>query len=273
MYLTVEVAGRTDTGCIRSNNEDAFGFDADAGIFVVCDGMGGAAAGEVASQTAVDCVLSQFRQPSPSSEAGRDIDNCSDGCNELAGALRIAHRRISECARDNPQMAGMGTTIVAALFRDQSVSIAHVGDSRIYLLSKGAIQRLTADHSLVMEHVRLGFITKDEAESSSLQNVITRALGTEKASEPDLADVRILPHDILLLCTDGLTRHLTDSQLSELIQNAPSVEQACGALIEAAKQQGGSDNITCVLVRFVPTPWYRKFFRTTATKASVRRSV
>ena len=112
-----------------------------------------------------------------------------------------------------------------------------------------------------MEHVRLGFISKDEAESSNLQNVITRALGTEKAAEPDLADVSVLPRDVLLLCTDGLTRHLTDSQLSELIQGVPSVKEACDALIEAAKQQGGSDNITCVLVRFVPTPWYRKFFR------------
>jgi serine/threonine protein phosphatase PrpC len=270
MHLTFEVAGRTDTGCIRSNNEDSFGFDAEVGIFVVCDGMGGAAAGEVASQIAVDCVLSHFSQvsafASPSGTGG-GLVGCSDHCHELARAIRVAHRTISECARDNPQRAGMGTTIVAALFHNRNVSIAHVGDSRIYLIRNGAIQRLTADHSLVMERVRLGFITEDESESSTLQNIITRALGTEKAAEPDLADVSILPHDVLLLCTDGLTRHLRDSQLSKLIGNAPSIAVACNALIEGAKGQGGSDNITCVLVKFVPTPWYRKLFRAKAQSA------
>jgi serine/threonine protein phosphatase PrpC len=254
MNLALEVAGITDTGCVRSNNEDSFGYDTDIGIFVVCDGMGGAAAGEVASQIAVDCVLSHLRQSSISAiRAGREkgADDCSELSHELARAIRYANQRISECARDNPQQIGMGTTIVSALCCDRTISIAHVGDSRIYLIRQGRIQQLTVDHSLVMEHVRLGFIARDEVESSGLQNVITRALGTESA-EPDLAEVSVLPHDVLLLCTDGLTRHLTDSQLSELIGNAPSMETACIALIEAAKAQGGSDNITCVLVRCVP---------------------
>jgi serine/threonine protein phosphatase PrpC len=264
MHLTVEVAGRTDTGCIRSNNEDAFGFDSKVGIFVVCDGMGGAAAGEVASQIGVDCVLSHFSPASISavfSGMGDVVNGGSNHSHELACAIRFANNRILESAIASPQRAGMGTTIVAALFHNRTVSIAHVGDSRIYLIRNGNIQQLTVDHSLVTDHVRLGFISRDEAGTSGLQNVITRALGTEKASEPDLAEVSILPHDVLLLCTDGLTRHVTDSQLSELVGNAPSIDTACKALIDAARAQGGSDNITCVLVGFVPIPWYRRLFR------------
>jgi protein phosphatase len=251
MQMTFEVSGKTDIGCIRSNNEDSFGYDTEIGLFVVCDGMGGAAAGEVASQIGVDSILSHFR---------RSSTHCSLTGDELARAIRSANKRISESARDNPQRSGMGTTIVAALLHDRIVSIAHVGDSRIYLIRDGAAQQLTVDHSLVMEHLRLGYISRDEAESSRLQNVITRALGTESA-EPELAEVSMLPYDVLLLCTDGLTRHVPDSLLSELIDNAASLDAACSALVEAAKTRGGSDNITCVLVKCVPARWYRGWFR------------
>jgi protein phosphatase len=252
MDLSLQVAGKSDVGCVRSNNEDHFGYDARCGVFVVCDGMGGQAAGEVASRMAVDSVLGYFREHCSSGsfpQVGRNFENASANANALASSIYLANRTIFQSARSNAARRGMGSTIAAALVRQGACSIAHVGDSRIYLIRNGSIRLMTEDHSLVMEQVRRGLITREEAERSEMQHIITRALGSDSGVDPDLQDVPVLPGDILLLATDGLTKTVADSRVLAIVQSAPSLESACDELVRAARAAGGDDNITCLLVR------------------------
>jgi len=182
MNLVFQAAGKTDIGLVRTNNEDNFGFDLRRGIFVVCDGMGGAAAGEVASKIAVDTVLEYFRNDSGRAESpvlGRKFEGVSEYAAGLGNAIQLANQAIQEAAAHNPNRSGMGSTIVAVCVHGMFFSIANVGDSRIYLARGGRIQQLTSDHSLVMEQVRRGLMTVEEAEKSDMQNVIVRALGSE----------------------------------------------------------------------------------------------
>ena len=252
MSLSVEVAGRTDVGCVRTGNEDTFGYDSACGIYVVCDGMGGQAAGEVASQLALETVLEYFRSYSSQGNyplIGEKFDDISPEANILASAVQAAGIRVFHEALEHPERQGMGSTIVALLVREGKASIAHVGDSRVYLLRDGQIRLLTADHSLVMEQVRRGLMTVEEAERSSIQNIITRALGSEDSAEPDVQDVQISPGDLFLLATDGLTKLVKESELRRITVSAASLDKACEGLIAAARSAGGDDNITCLLVR------------------------
>ncbi len=263
MSLTLEVAAKTDVGCVRQNNEDNLGYDTRFGIFVVCDGMGGMAAGEVASKLAVDTILTYFRRASTNGsypKIGKSFENVSERANTLASAIQLANEAVHEAAESHPAQAGMGSTVVALLVRGSFVSIAHVGDSRIYLIRHNEIRQLTNDHSLVMEQVRRGLITLEEAHHSEMQNIIIRALGSDAKVEPDLDDMMSLPGDILLLCSDGLTRHVPDDKLLQIITNAPTLGNGCDQLVQAAKDAGGDDNITCLLLRMVHRPWYRRFF-------------
>jgi len=252
MNTSSQVAGQTDVGCVRSNNEDSFGYDSACGVYVVCDGMGGQAAGEVASKLAVDTVLEYFRRYSAEGNyplIGENFDDISPQANALASAVQAGGIRIFHEALEHPERQGMGSTIVALLVRDGKASIAHVGDSRAYLLRDGQIRQLTADHSLVMEQVRRGLMTVEEAERSSMQNIITRALGSEESVEPDVQEVETSPGDAFLLATDGLTKLVKEDRLREITTSAPSLEKACAALVGAARAAGGDDNITCLLVR------------------------
>jgi PPM family protein phosphatase len=283
MKLAVEVAAQTDVGCVRANNEDNFGYDSRYGIFVLCDGMGGQAAGEVASKMAVDTLLEYFRaepepetpaEPVASAAGGSDEDSAagaeletsqlpavvSTGAGSLAEAIHLANRRIYNAGQTEDGRSGMGSTIVAALLRGNALAIANVGDSRIYLIRHGQIQQLTQDHSLVMEQVRLGYITREQAETSELQNVILRALGSEAEVQPDVEDLVAVPGDLLLLTSDGLTRHVRDQEILEIVTTSASLETACAQLIKTAKDRGGDDNVTCLLVRMVERPWYKKIF-------------
>jgi serine/threonine protein phosphatase PrpC len=245
MTLALEVAGKTDVGCVRTNNEDSFDYDTGTGLFVVCDGMGGHAAGEVASGMAVRSVVDFFR-----ALKGKDQDDSSEGSSAaLENAINFANERIRKAAARIPGHAGMGSTIVAAILSGDGASIAHVGDSRIYLIRQHQIQLLTSDHSLVMEGVRSGLMSLEDAQNSSAQNIILRALGAEDTVRPDVTDLPVKAQDILLLATDGLTRHVEDDRILELIESASTMEQACNLLIQSAKQGGGSDNVTCLLVR------------------------
>jgi protein phosphatase len=151
----------------------------------------------------------------------------------------------------------MGSTIVAALVRGNSLAIGHVGDSRIYLVRQGSIQQLTQDHSLVMEQVRRGYITLEQAQKSEMQNIILRALGSEEMVEADIEDLVAVPGDLLLMTSDGLTRHVQDEEILKIVQEQADLEQACSQLLQIAKDRGGDDNITCLLVRMVDRPWYQ----------------
>jgi serine/threonine protein phosphatase PrpC len=254
MKLQIEAAGRTDVGLVRNNNEDNFGYDIQHGIFVLCDGMGGQAAGELASKIAVDKVLNYFQNVKRHSDshftAGRS-EGMSQRAKTLATAVQLANQAIHEAAGNNPGQTGMGSTMVALYAEGTQFSIANVGDSRIYLIRGEIIQQLTSDHSLVMEQVRRGLMTIEEAERSDMQNVIVRALGTEESVEADLADHEFMSGDIVLLCSDGLSHYVKESSLLELVRSTSDLDQACAKLIEAAKSRRSDDNITCLLLRAV----------------------
>jgi serine/threonine protein phosphatase PrpC len=263
MKLTTQAAGKTDVGLVRKNNEDNFGYDNRIGIFVVCDGMGGQAAGELASKIAVDTVLGYFHQEqkkSGSEVLGRGFAEVSERANALANAIQLANKAIRETSARDSESAGMGCTLVAVRVEGNLFSIAHVGDSRIYLIRQGTIQQLTTDHSLVMEQVRRGMITLEEAEHFEMQNVIVRALGSEDSVEPDLADLSLEEHDTLLLCSDGLSRYVKDAAMLEVLGRVENLDDACAALIEAAKAGASDDNITCLLIRAVEQTWGGRLF-------------
>jgi protein phosphatase len=156
--------------------------------------------------------------------------------------------------------AGMGSTVAAALIEGNFLAIGHVGDSRVYLIRDGAVHFMTNDHSLVMEQVRRGLMTQQEAERSEVQNIILRALGSEETVEPELEDMVLAPGDTILLASDGLTKHVRDEKMLNILKSAPDLEQACDGMIAAAKEHGGDDNITCLLIRVNKLPWYKRLF-------------
>jgi protein phosphatase len=258
MKTVIEAAAKTDVGVVRTNNEDNFGYDASAGIFVVCDGMGGHAAGELASRIATGTVLDHFAKPLHSSSPkllGKSIGEVSQRANHLASAIQLANSAIRDACIRDPQLSGMGSTIVAVLVEGLEFSIGHVGDSRAYMIRNGIIHQLTNDHSLVMEQVRRGMITAEEAVHSKMQNVIMRALGAEDSVEPDLLDHELVAGDVLLLCSDGLSRHVDEAALADIIARANSLDSACGESIALAKAGGSDDNITCLLLRLSEQSW------------------
>jgi protein phosphatase len=260
MSYVIQAAGMTDIGLVRKNNEDNFGYDLRHGIFVVCDGMGGQQAGELASKIAVDTVLGFYRESGDATRAGvPQFEGVSQRAADLAGAIQLANQAIHEGGARDITIAGMGSTIVAVAVEGNLFSIANVGDSRIYLIRKSEVAQLTQDHSLVMEQVRRGLMTLEEAENSKMQNVIVRALGTDETVEPDLADHEFSPEDVLLLCSDGLSRYVKEDKMAEVV-NQESLEKACSDLIEAAKAGSSDDNITCLLIRATPPSWKDRFF-------------
>lgn len=237
-------AAVSDRGRKRASNEDAFGFSVEDGVFLVCDGMGGAAAGEVASSLAVDNVLHLL--------AGRGSQN---GHASMPGpvedAISTANEVIFNRAQENKRLAGMGTTLVALATQDNQLWVLNIGDSRCYRLRNGMLELLTLDHSLVEEQVRLGRMTKSEALRSPYKNVITRALGTQNRVTPDIFPHEAEPGDLFLLCSDGLTRELPDQIIASMLEPDTALEELCARLVDAAKKAGGHDNITCLLVRAV----------------------
>lgn len=260
MSMVIQAAGSTDIGLVRKNNEDNFGYDLRRGIFVVCDGMGGQQAGELASKIAVDTILEYYGQEHSTSDVGADkYEGVSQRAVLLATAIQLANQAIHETGARDTRVQGMGSTIVAVAVEGNLFSIANVGDSRIYLIRKNEIVQLTNDHSLVMEQVRRGLMTIEEAEQSKMQNVIVRALGTDDTVEPDLADHEFVPGDVLLMCSDGLSRYVEDEKMTGAV-NQDSLDQACLDLIEAAKSGGSDDNITCLLIRALHPSWKDRFF-------------
>lgn len=234
-------AAVSDRGRKRPSNEDAYGFSVEAGVYVVCDGMGGAAAGEIASTIAVDEFLRLLTHRSPASDAPLP--------DAAQNAICSANEAIFSRAQRNHRLNGMGTTLVALATLEHHVWVLNIGDSRCYRLRKGRLEQLTRDHSLVEEQVRLGRMTPREALHSPLKNVITRALGTQSHVTPDVFELEAEPGDLFLLCSDGLTRELADSTIQSLLGGDLTLEALSARLVEAAKKAGGHDNITCLLVR------------------------
>jgi protein phosphatase len=238
-------AAATDRGRKRPSNEDAFGFSVGDGVYVVCDGMGGAAAGEIASSLAVDEMLRRLR--------GRIADRTTDGAAtlplEAEKAVCAANEAIFSRSLRNVKLNGMGTTLVSLVAEERHVWVLNVGDSRCYRWRNRHLEQITQDHSLVEEQVRLGRMTPAEARHSPLRNVITRALGTESRVAPDVFELEAEPGDLFLLCSDGLTHELADAQIESLLNADIPLDELCNCMVEAAKKAGGHDNITCLLVR------------------------
>jgi PPM family protein phosphatase len=230
----VEQAGRTDVGRQRSANEDSLAVRPP--LFAVADGMGGAKAGEVASAVAVEAV-ERARESGEPPEA------------QLAGIVRDANRRIYDLAVADESRRGMGTTLTLAKVHGDEVSLAHVGDSRAYRMRDGELSQLTRDHSLVAELERSGQITPEAAEHHPQRSIITRALGPEPDVEVDTYTLAGREGDLFLICSDGLTSMISDDEMTSILRSAPSLEDAADALVRAANQSGGKDNITVILFR------------------------
>ncbi len=253
--MLIDAGAHSDVGLVRHNNEDAYRIEPALDLYVLCDGMGGEAHGEVASALAVDTVVTHCLEAQNNISAplfGESRADLSQTTNRLASAVTLANRKIFDNASANPEHAGMGTTIVAAWLQDKRLSLAHVGDSRAYLLRAGALQQLTEDHSLVAENVRRGIMTPQQAENSSLQSVLIRALGSHADVQVDVTECVLLEGDALVLCSDGLTRMVTDPEIASTVTTVEPAQAAAKKLVELANDYGGADNTTVIVVRILP---------------------
>ena len=254
-----EAAAASHRGRVRTANEDSFGICAEQGLFVVCDGMGGAAAGEVASRVAVETMIRSLcgrhgtvrpRDTDPGLLPGAPGSEVPD---LLRGAVDDANHLVFSQAANDSRLHGMGTTLVALLTQENKVWVAHVGDSRCYRFRNGALEQLTRDHSLVDEQVKLGQLTREEADRSPLRNVITRAVGSQRSVVTEIGEIETAPGDLFLLCSDGLTRELSDVRIEALLKQTGDLDILCQHLIDSANDAGGRDNVTCILARAITT--------------------
>lgn len=244
--------GATDVGQVRSNNEDCFRLVQPLNLFVLSDGMGGEAHGEIASALAVETVVKHVidAQANPAAPSyGAPAAQLSEPTKRLVSAVHLANQNIFNSAEEHPEQSGMGATITALWINGSGLSIAHVGDSRAYLLRGGMLQQLTSDHSLVAEQVRRGIITASEAEQSEMQSVLLRALGTQAEVEVDAEEQALFPNDLLLLCSDGLTRMVTDPEIAGTLQAETDPQKAATRLVAIANENGGADNISVIVIR------------------------
>lgn len=261
----IAIAATTDTGRKRSHNEDNVGDDIDRGIAIVADGMGGHKGGATASQLAVDTALQRLAQGLDSGVGDGDASGFSGESVLVREAVEQSNRVIHDKAAQSPQYEGMGTTVVAAVFYEDQLSLAHVGDARAYRLRDGRLEQLTRDHTLMQELIERGFYTPEEARESLNRNVVTRALGIEREVQVDLQEDLALPGDLYLLCSDGLNDMLDDDTIRlTLADVSDNLTDAANSLIEQANENGGQDNVSAVLVRVLHPvtkrrSWLRRF--------------
>ncbi len=239
MSLNIKCIGKTDVGLKRSNNEDAFIVRPDLGFCSVADGMGGAAAGEIASRIFVETAAEIFAEINPSETRMEKVKR----------AFTLANRRILDHVTAHPDRSGMGCTAEILTVSGEDIIIGHVGDSRTYRLRGGELRQLTVDHSLVQEQINKGIISEAEARTHAMRHVILRAVGTKETVELDILKGRGIAGDIFLLCSDGLTDMVDDAQIMKCMGHRDSLEAIADRLIECAKAAGGKDNITVVLAQ------------------------
>ncbi|MEQ1533197.1 MAG: Stp1/IreP family PP2C-type Ser/Thr phosphatase [Sideroxydans sp.] len=262
----LEIVGQTNPGMVRSHNEDSISFDAQSGLIVLADGMGGYNAGEVASGIAVSVLSSEVKHRLENDEP----NNIDTETGEEVGAALLranvikANLSIFNAAQSQPQYAGMGTTIVSGLFYDNRVVVAHVGDSRMYRLRGEVFETVTRDHSLLQEQIDSGIISKEMARLSKNKNLVTRAVGIEAGVEPEVHVHDVQVGDIYLFCSDGLNDMVEDDDIGETLKMLQgNLSLAATQLIEQANDNGGRDNVSVILVKVkgsfaAQTGWWAK---------------
>lgn len=239
--MILRATASTHVGMRRRVNEDRYALAPDLGLYLVADGMGGHTAGQVASELAAETALRTVRTLQAAAVSPAE---------KLRHAVACANREIYATSQIQPELAGMGTTLVALLATGDRVALAHVGDSRAYLIRNGRIRCLTDDHSLVGELVRRREISEAAAREHPHRHVLTRALGVRASAEPDLAEMTPLAGDIFAMCSDGLTAHVLDDEIAAEIGRHDDIQFACDSLVARANERGGEDNVTVVLVRY-----------------------
>lgn len=262
----IRMVGLTDTGQVRDHNEDCIGLRPELGLLVLADGMGGLKAGEVASAMAVEVITAELEAElkdltavDHDEETGYALESMAVG-----RAVNKANASIFGVAQSQPQCAGMGTTLVVALFYDNRLTVAHVGDSRMYRLRGSELEQVTSDHSLVQELVDRGFYTPEEARTAANKNIVTRALGIGTDVNIDMQEEVALVGDIYLLCSDGLSDMIDDEQIRTiLVENRGNLDVAVQNLVDAANAEGGRDNVSVLMARVdrtfpVKTGWFRR---------------
>jgi protein phosphatase len=252
--LRIEVAGETNVGMKRNHNEDNFSITEESGLYIVADGMGGHASGEVASKMAVDSLQEFFAATAndPERTWPYKMDR-SKGYeeNRLITGIKLANLRIYESAQRDARQRGMGTTIVTMFAVEDGVYVAHVGDSRVYRIRDNKIEQLTEDHSLLNDYIKMKRLTPEEIQNFPHKNVIVRALGMKDTVKVDTRFEQPRAGDTYLLCSDGLSGPVTDPEMQEITNNAPDLKTAATRLIEKANAHGGPDNVTVVLARWL----------------------
>ncbi len=254
--MRVRFAGATDVGCTRTHNEDSIYLPTDLRLAIVADGMGGHAAGEVASKLAVDTVVDYYYRTSelnPLTWPYKVDRGIRADVNRMTSAVMLANQEIVDCAKRDSKSKGMGTTLVALSFLDDTAVVGHVGDSRVYRMRGGDIAQLTEDHSLINDYIKMKRVTAEEAENWPHKNVIVRALGMKDTIQVDIVTSTPRVGDCYVMCSDGLSGMLSDEQIAHIVRNQPDLDLAVENLILAANEEGGEDNITVVLARVEPS--------------------
>jgi PPM family protein phosphatase len=260
----LEVVSRTDSGLVRNHNEDAVFADSALGLVILADGMGGYNAGEVASGMAVTLLATQLAAAPGQAAHSPVAEGMAAVHAKLAAQIAAANLAIFNAAQSQPQYAGMGTTLVMACFHDNQISVAHVGDSRLYRLRGEQFEAITRDHSFLQQQIDSGMITEAEARLSNNRNLVTRALGVEKDVQPEINTHEVRPGDVYLLCSDGLNDMITDEEIGETLQMlGANLPLAATQLIEMANDNGGRDNVSVILVKVrgdfaAPKSWWQK---------------
>ena len=251
--MEIQAAGLTDVGLKREGNEDAFSSDENSGLFIVADGMGGHLAGEVASRIAVEMIGSSFRRWTANETPVEELYGAPDASltlpgNYLSSSIRLANRVVYEMAREHDQYRGMGTTVAVVHVTPSLIVTANAGDSRIYLIRDGKLERLSRDHTLVSEQVEMGMMTPEEAETSPLKHVLTRNLGSSEEVDVDVFEIEPSPEDRFVLCSDGLTDLISDQEILEMTGGEDDPEALCRQFVRTALRRGGHDNTTVITV-------------------------
>jgi serine/threonine protein phosphatase PrpC len=264
---TLQIVRLTDVGLKRDHNEDAVASDAEMGLVVLADGMGGYKAGEVASEIAVLTIVAELKEAMLGMEPGQ-VDPITEMQAEgllVTEAVRKANESIYHVSQDQPQCAGMGTTLVMGLFTNNKILVGHIGDSRMYRLRDEEFRQLTEDHSLLQEQLNSGLITPEQAKTSANKNLVTRALGVDPEVELELHEYDVEVGDIYLLCSDGLSDLVEDEEIHEILKTLnANLELAANHLIQMANDNGGKDNISVILIRVLKPfaaerTWYDNF--------------